>query len=175
MRKETEERDRKIRELLPIGKEIRMKEILDKVKAKRICSPNAVERRLIEWEKKGFVKKRIVSPKKVYYRSCEDVRLEKLIDDFLNEIKENLRRLPGEYSDIKKQLIEGSLTRAAGEGAVEVLRSEPSFLKTMILTSLDNKILALLNANLPEKRKGKFCYKRKLVHVDAATSTHLPV
>jgi hypothetical protein len=156
MRKETAELDSKIRELIPVGKEVRMKEILDKVKAKRICAPNAVERRLIEWEKKGHIKKRTESHKEVYYRRCEDVRLENQIDEFLNDLERTLGKLPNEWKDVKQKLKDGSGTLKEGMEAVEVLRSDPDFLKQWVLMTLAQKVVALLNDNIPDHREGKF-------------------
>ena len=166
------ELDKKVLKLLdPDGSWYRMQLIFDIGEVEGV-SHITVQRKIKELRDRGFIERWHANKnlKGVYYRRCEDVRIEKLIEDTLQDISDTLDQLPGEYSDLEKQLRAG-----AGEKTVEVLRSEPSFLKTMILTSLDNKILALLNANLSEKRKGKFCYKRKLVRVDAATSSHLPV
>jgi predicted transcriptional regulator len=127
-----------------------------------------VQRKIKELKERGFIER--WQPNKnlkgVYYRRCEGVRIEKLINDTVEDIGITLAELPGEMSETEKKLIEGSRTVAEGKRAVEILRSEPTYLKGLITFMLKRKVLALLNDTLPPKHRNRFRYEVRLVPKD---------
>lgn len=154
-----------IRQLLQSdGSKMKSKDLYAKAKKKYGLSSATVAKYLKILEEKEEIERTQLSQKNVFYHRCENVRLQHLIDDFMKEIDKTLSELPGEISDIEKQLIKGSVvSKAEGEKAVEVFRSEPIILKQLILNKLADKIAALWNANLPKRLKGKLRYKLQAV------------
>ena len=120
--------------------------------------PATVQKHLTLLQKKRIVNRRQPRYKTVFYSRCENARLQQLIDGFMKEIEKAFSKLPGEMSAIDKQLIEGSMTKAEGEKAIEILRSELAFLKGQIMNTLVRKVFKLLNDNLPEPLRGKDYY-----------------
>lgn len=161
MEKRLSELDEKVLKLLlPLdGSWSKMQLVFDIGEVEGI-SHITVQRKIKELKERGFIErwKASKNQKGVYYRRYEGVRIEKLINDAMQDISETLDQLPGEISDIEKQLIEGSITKAEGEKAVEILRNEPAFLKGQIMNMLVRKVCKLLNDNLPEPLRGKDYY-----------------
>lgn len=135
------------------GSKARSKEI--HAKARKIgIGPNTVQNYLNMLVAEGSVIQIAERPKEVYYSRCEGVRIQHLIDDFMKEIDISLSRLPDEVRSIQKKVKEGSV----GEVAVEFLATDQSFLRSLIINTLVQKVYGMLKATLPTPLKDKDFY-----------------
>jgi len=160
--KRLSELDEKVLKLLdPDGSWYRMQLIFDVGEIQGI-SHITVQRKIRELTERGLIERWRGSNKNlkgVYYRRCEGIRIERLIDNTLQDISDTLDQLPGgEMSDIDKRLMEGSLSVTEGKW------KDPAYLKSLIMFCLEKKILKFLDDNaLPDAFKGKYRYEIKRV------------
>lgn len=133
-----------ILKLLPInGSEVRAKEIYRKAK----FHPKTVQTYLERLEEKGIVKRIQKSYKTVYYKRCEDARIEKMIDDFAKEISDALQALPRKIED--KPMPEGLST----EERNMIYRWKEGQLKARMIATLLRKIHKIFTSTFPEPMK----------------------
>ena len=158
VKERSDDLDKKVLNLLPAdGSEVRAKEVYAKAEANRIPKIT-VERKLAALEKERFIRRRQKSQKEVYYSRREVARIEHFINDFLQEIDGTLSKLPVEMRDFEKQLIEGSRTKAAGRDAAKILRSEPIYLRSLIMNALLRKVFEMYKATLHPQVRDKDFY-----------------
>jgi len=149
---------KRILELLPVdGSRVRSKGIHAKAREMGM-GPNTVQNYLNLLVEEGSVKLVAEKPKEVYYSRCERARIENLISEFMKEIDSTLSKLPVEMRDLEKQLIEGSRTKAEGRDAAKILRSEPVYLKSLIMTALLRKAFEMHKAMLHPQLRDKDFY-----------------
>jgi hypothetical protein len=159
MSKESVDLDKKILNLLPIdGSEMRAKDLYAKAEAEKLVRLT-VERKLVAFAKQGIIYRRQESPKKVYYSRREKIRVEHLINDFVQEIGSILSsEVPVRLDRDKRILIEGSLRKDEARYMAEMLRSNPRYLEIEIIHTVLRKIHKMVIASLPEQLKDKEYY-----------------
>ena len=127
---------KQILDLLPIdGTERRMKDIIKEAESKGIAGiliqREFDAKRHNSLAAKGFIERRQESQKKVFYRRREGVRIEYLINTFMQEIEETLKKIPEERKKIERKLIDGSTDRKMGRIAAKVFQNDPEYLRSI--------------------------------------------
>jgi Fe2+ or Zn2+ uptake regulation protein len=146
---------KKILNLLPIdGSRVRSKDV--HAKARRMgIGPNTVQNYLNLLVGEGSVEPIAERPKEVYYRRCEDVRIEHLISDFMQEITTSLKEIPDAVLSLKK----AGLT----DSVIKIFTDDDFLMRNWIIRILTREVLKLLNENLSEEKRDKYHYELRLV------------
>lgn len=124
-----------------------------------------VERKLEQLTSEGFIERRQLNGKCVYYRRCEEVRMRALMEEFVRKIEGSLSTLPAAMGDfgkhIEKELVaKGLSTKEAKEIAEETINSK-MVQEDAILQRLASVTYELMRASLPRALKDEgFCIGR---------------
>jgi hypothetical protein len=186
--REDKELTKKVLDLLPIdGSEIPYKEWVEKG-MKAGLTKITIQRKAKALVKRKLVARREETRVKVHYSRREKVRVGQLIDDFTREINETLKHLPQDKDALeimKGEIVEDAASKREGgkrvsvtgeEGAamkkearevVEKLRGKKDFnemlSRSFVLFSIEEKVLKMLDDNLSDDKKGKYCNEIILV------------
>jgi predicted transcriptional regulator len=147
--------EEEILKMLPVdGSEMRAQELYRTAWKKRRFSSATVNRHLPNLIKKKFVERIQKSHKEVYYSRREMVRVEHLINDFVQEIGSILSsEVPVRLDKDKSVLIEGSLRKDEARYMAGMLRSCPVYLENVIIHTVLRKVHKMVIASGSEKLK----------------------
>lgn len=154
----------RILSVLPVnGEKVQAKEIYKNAKfpnAKNPIPRAYVAKYLKELVASGIVEKIEESRKNVYYRRCENVRLNLLISNFFSEIQTSLSELPNQLSTFKNNSKEEAI-----EVDVTTLSENERYLKAYILLVLIDKAHELLEMEFPELKNFYMRTTKRDLHI----------
>jgi len=145
--------DERVLDLLPAdGSWIRTQIIYMEAENSNV-SRITVERKLEKLTANGLIERRQLNGKCVYYRRCEEVRMQRLMEEFVRKIEGSLSTLPAAIGDwgkeIEKELVAKGVSVQEAKAIAEETVNARMVQEDAVLRRLASVTFELMRANLP--------------------------